>query len=474
MKFKYMYQQLLSHIGIITVSFIIVGIIVSQFAENLVYKNKEEELISYGNEILQELKFISIYDTVTLNGYQEVLDNRNITIWQFNAQGDIRYPPDKTNVRIRFSDEEWSRIVNGRGVTVTMDDRLGNPSSIVVLPYVKGDYLYGGIILTAPISNTQAMVKEFNDYLVMTVLVTIIISFIISWFLSQIHGRRIKQLQNATSAVAQGNYDIRVQDSDFDEIGELASDFNKMVQRLKKSNEEIKILENRKRQFIADVSHEMRTPLTTISGIIEGLQNDMIPESEKEKGLQLASQETKRLIRLVNENLDYEKIRSNQVKLTLEEIELADIFEIVEEQLAIQAKNRGSQILVELEGKPIVFADYDRLIQIVLNITKNSIQFTENGNIFLRGKQTENYTIIEIEDTGVGIDPKDIENIWQRFYKADVSRRSNPFGEFGLGLSIVQQLVRLHRGEIYVESEKGKGTKFTIHLPLKIEKDSKS
>src|SRR5690606_28789813 len=264
------------------------------------------------------------------------------------------------------------------------------------------------------------------------------------WFLSRIHGKRIKQLQNATSAVAQGNYDIKVQDSDFDEIGELASDFNKMVEQLKRSNEEIKILENRKRQFIADVSHEMRTPLTTISGIIEGLQNDMIPESEKEKGLQLASQETKRLIRLVNENLDYEKIRSNQVKLTLEEIELADIFEIVEEQLAIQAKNRGSQILVELEGKPIVFADYDRLIQIVLNITKNSIQFTENGNIFLRGKQTENYTIIEIEDTGVGIDPKDIENIWQRFYKADVSRRSNPFGEFGLGLSIVQQLVRLH------------------------------
>lgn len=466
MKFKYMYQQLLSHIGIITVAFIIVGIIVSQFVEALVFKNKEEELISYGTEIVSELKFISLYDTITINKYQEVLDNQNIVIWQFDARGTIQYPPEQSNVRIQFSKEEWNRIMNGQVFSVSVDDRLGNPSSIVVLPYVKGDYLLGGIILTAPIRNTKAMVEEFNEYLGVTVLITLVVSFIISWFLSRIHGKRIKQLQNATSAVAQGNYDIKVQDSDFDEIGELASDFNKMVEQLKRSNEEIKILENRKRQFIADVSHEMRTPLTTISGIIEGLRNDMIPESEKEKGLQLASQETKRLIRLVNENLDYEKIRSNQVKLHIEKIEVADVFEVVEEQLDILAKKRGCKIIVELDGNPIVYADYDRLIQIVLNITKNSIQFTEDGEIILRGKQTEKYTVIEIEDTGIGIDPDDIENIWQRFYKADVSRRSNPFGEFGLGLSIVQQLVRLHRGDIRVESEKGKGTKFTIYLPF--------
>ena len=165
----------------------------------------------------------------------------------------------------------------------------------------------GGIVLTAPVSGTKEMVREFNRYLMMTVLVTLAISFMISWLISKIHVRRINQLQKATSAVAKGDYNVTVKDTDFDEIGELAGDFNKMVEKLKEAHEEIESLENRRRQFLADVSHEMRTPLTTINGIIEGLQNDMIPESEKGKGLDLVRKETKRLIRLVNENLDYEK-----------------------------------------------------------------------------------------------------------------------------------------------------------------------
>lgn len=155
------------------------------------------------------------------------------------------------------------------------------------------------------------------------------------------------------------------------------------------------------------------------------------------------------------------------MKLNKEEIELIDVFEIIKDQLAIQAEERNDEIVVDVENDTMVYADYDRLVQILLNITKNSIQFTENGLITLRGREAADSTVIEIEDTGIGIDPKDVENIWHRFYKADISRKSNPFGEFGLGLSIVKQLVLLHDGKIDVKSEKGKGTKFTIWLPVK-------
>lgn len=211
----------------------------------------------------------------------------------------------------------------------------------------------------------------------------------------------------------------------------------------------------------------MKTPLTTISGVIEGLKSDMIPEEEKERGIQLVSQEAKRLIRLVNENLDYEKIRSNQVKLNIEPIQLIDVFEIVKEQLLSQTEEKNNIMIIEADENEIIYADYDRLIQILINIVKNSIQFTQNGKIFLRGKPGYKETIIEIEDTGIGMDEKEIENIWQRFYKADLSRTNNKYGEFGLGLSIVKQLVILHQGEINVTSKKGKGTKFEIKLPVK-------
>jgi signal transduction histidine kinase len=115
----------------------------------------------------------------------------------------------------------------------------------------------------------------------------------------------------------------------------------------------------------------------------------------------------------------------------------------------------------------MVFADYDRLIQILINITKNSIQFTNEGSVLLRGIQGSAATIIEIEDTGIGMDKHEIESIWRRFYKADISRTSNQFGEFGLGLSIVKRLVELHKGEITITSERNKGTKFTITIPIK-------
>ena len=112
--------------------------------------------------------------------------------------------------------------------------------------------------------------------------------------------------------------------------------------------------------------------------------------------------------------------------------------EIIKDQLEILAEEKNNKIIVEVEENVMVYADYDRLIQIFINITKNSIQFTENGTIILRGKAGYKETIIEIEDTGIGIDPEEVENIWRRFYKADLSRTTNPYGEFGLGLSIVK------------------------------------
>lgn len=466
MKIKYFHQQLASHFSVIIIAFLILSLLFSHFVEQFVYDNKTEELTSYGQSILTDIEQDQRNSRSILKSYGYVLESRDIQYSLFDEKSVIIYSTGLKTPLIELNEEEWRELQNGKPITVKQEfKRFDEAVTFVLLPYFHRNQFVGGVLLTSPIKGSREVISQMNSYLIYTTFIALAIALLLSGLLSTFHGRRINRLRSATANVSQGDYSVRIPTAGIDEIGELAGDFNRMVGKLETSAEEIENLENRRRQFMADVSHELRTPLTTIRGIIEGLRNDMISESEKERGLQLASSETMRLIRLVNENLDYEKIRSNQVTLLKQEIQLGELLEIIQEQLEDAAAERGNQIIVEVSQEVLVFADYDRLTQVLINIAKNSIQFTENGTIWLRGYTQKDGTVIEIEDTGIGMDSEEFEKIWSRFYKAIDSRTTNPYGEFGLGLSIVKQLVTLHGGTITVESMKGEGTKFRIVLP---------
>lgn len=466
MKFRYMFQQLVSHISVIVVAFVILSIVFAHYVGNLVFEEKVEELTTYGENIISDISRTSNVDSL-IRQYSNMLGERNILFTVFDEDGVSLSNVGGFVPQVELRKKEWDKVRSGHIVSVKQDyKRFEQEVTFIVMPYMVGQTFVGGVLLASPISGTQEMIHDINQYLFYTMFLALAVAILMSWILSTVHVKRIRRLRKATSMISAGDYSIKLPSSDFDEIGELSKDFNEMAQRLQQSMEEIESLESRRRKFMADVSHELRTPLTTISGVIEGLSNDLIPDEEKAKGVQLVSQETKRLIRLVNENLDYEKIRSNQVTLQKETIELIEVLEVVKDTLEPQAEEKNDQIMIEVPNGLMITADYDRLIQILINITKNSIQFTDNGTIWIRGKVGESETIIEIEDTGVGIDPAEIENIWHRFYKADVSRTGTLFGQFGLGLSIVKQLVQLHNGKIRVTSDKGKGTKFEIRFPL--------
>ncbi|MGM7684136.1 sensor histidine kinase [Cytobacillus sp. Hm23] len=467
MRIKYIYQLIGSHISILIIALLILSLLFTHFVENLVFQNKVDELLSFGDEILSVIDQSSIETEKPLKQYNEVLRARNIRLIMFDSKGSILSPFVDRFKQIQLDERELHQISNGDTVIIKHDiQRFDQEASLVAIPYVIDQKVQGGILLIAPISNTQDMISSLNRALLYTVIISLSISLLLSWLLSKLHVRRIQHIREATSMIADGNYNVNVPDTTLDELGELAADFNQMASKLRESNDEINRLEKRRRQFIADVSHELRTPLTTISGIIEGLKNNMIPEQEKDKGLNLISTESKRLIRLVNENLDYENIRSLQIQLHKVDIQLLEIFEIIKEHLITQAEEKNNRVIIQVDEGIYIHADYDRLMQILINITKNSIQFTSDGTIWLRGKKGYNEVIIVIEDTGMGIDSKEIEMIWHRFYKADISRRNNPYGEFGLGLAIVKQLVNLHGGEITVDSKKQYGTKFIIAFPI--------
>jgi signal transduction histidine kinase len=216
-----------------------------------------------------------------------------------------------------------------------------------------------------------------------------------------------------------------------------------------------------------DAAHEMRTPLTTINGLLEGLEHGVIDESKRLRSIQLMRSETKRLIRLVNENLDYENIRSNRIVLNKYPIPIMEVLDDIREQMTEIAKASDNKLEIEcLEGLE-VYADFDRFKQIMVNLIKNAIQFTDKGEIRVGGKKTTRGTQIWVSDTGIGMTEDQLKNIWDRYYKADTSRTNTKFGESGLGLAIVQQLAELHDAKIEVETEVDKGTTFYIEFPDK-------
>ena len=237
-----------------------------------------------------------------------------------------------------------------------------------------------------------------------------------------------------------------------------------MVRVLKKSNQEVKEQEKRRDQFMADAAHEMRTPLTTINGILEGLQYDAIPDEAKPKSIALMNRETKRLIRLVNENLDYEKIRNNQINLIKTTFNARKTLDDVTMQLKQNAAKVNDTIIVNAPRDLPIYADKDRFTQIMVNLVQNAIQFTADGEIQISGYRVAHATTIIVEDNGIGMNQQQIKYVFERYFKADPSRSRSGRGEYGLGLSIVSSLVKQHGGKISVQSEMNHGAEFTIIL----------
>lgn len=217
-----------------------------------------------------------------------------------------------------------------------------------------------------------------------------------------------------------------------------------------------------------DAVHEMRTPLTTINGLIEGLEHGVFDEEQAARSTKIMSKETKRLIRLVNENLDYENIESNRIFLQKQHFPLADALAEISEQMEAKVKESNNEIMIQKDIDEIsVYADFDRFKQIIVNLLKNANQFTEDGEIRIRAEKNKQFVKIMVEDNGIGMSKEEMKNIWDRYYKADPSRKNTRYGESGLGLAIVKKLVDLHDGKIEVASEKGKGSQFSLSFPKK-------
>lgn len=429
------------------------------------FNSTRDDLFLYAETVVD-----SVYQYDDLHREQSILDRFDVAIAVVDKDGKIVYPSVNTAIDSRIIPEEIEELKDGERVTslVELDVEDGPEDYMLVyVPYfIQSSGQYAGFVtVMAPFSIVDDQIEALEDHLFRSFFIATIVAMIISALLAWYQVNRVNRLRKAAHKVTQGEYDIRVNHSDRDEMDNLSRDFNKMILALEESEKELGRQEERRKTFMQDAAHEMRTPLTTVNGLLEGLEHGVIDESNRLRSIQLMRKETTRLIRLVNENLDYENIRSNRIKLQKKEIDLKAIFEEVSYQMRKLAKNSNNQLDFKDPKGLTVLADYDRFKQILVNLIKNAIQFTDDGQVTVWAEDSYYGTKIFIKDTGIGMSDQQIENIWERYYKADQSRQNTLYGESGLGLSIVQQLVKLHGARIHVKSKEGKGTVFSIEFP---------
>ncbi|WP_297075591.1 HAMP domain-containing sensor histidine kinase [uncultured Enterococcus sp.] len=475
---KYLYQQLLAFTAVIVITLLTMGVVFTRMTERTIEKNNYAQLTGYGEAVQRVSESINERYQIDLSK-EEIIQNslatsemmlnqQSVNFVFINTNHEIIYPLSVKQPSIKISTKVWQALSNGEAQQMTSEYNLfgrKEATSYAMIPFDYDQQFFGVLIVSQPAKNIEDSVKELNTNLLRGVLLSLIVALAISYFFAHFQVNRINRLRKATREVADGNFDIQVPVANRDEFDDLGADFNKMTTSLKESQEEIERQEERRRQFMADASHEMRTPLTTINGLLEGLQYGAISKDQEENALRLMKNETERLIRLVNENLDYEKIRTNQISMVIKKFDATSVLSEIVTQLAPKAHSADNQLLLETKEAVDIYADYDRFRQIVVNIVQNAIQFTTEGNIVLRIYKKDLKTIVEIKDTGIGMSPDQVTNIWDRYYKVDPSRKNKQFGESGLGLPIVQQLMRLHKGEIEVESELGKGSTFRLIFP---------
>ena len=469
---KLIYQNMLGFLLIIVTTISIIGYSEIGYARNQAYTQNYQRMESYANSLGSLAEADSKDGTALLsnnflNQLQFVLHGDDVHLRIFNDQNVQIYP--KTGMKVQLSKNIFSTLKSGQEIRIQNNHTENSPIGLtkdaytgVLVPWMNKKNLVGVAWISSRVKHVERPIYMAKRNLLRALLITVAVGLILSFIISYYSTKRIKRLSLATRKVATGNFNVQIEHKDSDEIDQLAENFNQMVQALKRSNEEIKAQEKRRDQFMADAAHEMRTPLTTINGILEGLQYDAIPEESKPKSIDLMQRETKRLIRLVNENLDYEKIRNNQIMLIKTDLDAMLVLQDLKSQLKRNAEKANDKLIVEGPEKLPIYADRDRFTQVMVNLVQNAIQFTHDGTITISGRRIEHGVQLSVRDNGIGMSKEQMKYIFERFFKADPSRARMGTGESGLGLAIVSSLVKQHGGKVEVKSKAGKGSIFTV------------
>lgn len=342
-----------------------------------------------------------------------------------------------------------------------------SPYYTVGMPVKIGDQVIGVLFASSSADTLHEFLLEMIQMFAISALLVIAVSFIVIYFVTNRLVKPLREMVNATQSFINGDFTVRIPVDGYTEIDRLGMAFNNMATNLG-------ALESMRRSFIANVSHELKTPMTTIGGFIDGILDGTIPEEKRSYYLGVVSDEVKRLARLVRSMLDMARIEAGETTLKPAEFDINEM--IVTTIFTFEQKIEGKRLEIRgLDaGKIMVDADPDLIHQVVYNLIDNAVKFVNEGGYLEFNYTVEgNVTYIGVKNSGAGIPKNEIAHVFDRFYKSDKSRSLDKDG-VGLGLYIVRSIVNLHAGEIIVRSVEGEYCEFVFSLPSAASKASQN
>ena len=329
----------------------------------------------------------------------------------------------------------------------------------VTTPIMYHGNAVGAVFASTPLSGANVAVVQMLKILLVCSLFVLLVAFAVVYIISSQMTRPLRQMALAAKQMENGVFVQIPAVKRRDEIGLLVEAFNRMSHSLSQ-------LEDMRRSFISSVSHELKTPMTTISGFVDGMLDGTIKNEDYPKYLHIVSDETKRLSRLVNSMLQLSRLENDSVKLNYSSFNVSEL--LLRIMLSFESKIEAKQIDIrglEDTGKVMLYADSDLMYQVLYNLVENAIKFTpEQGYIYIRVEEDRGFVRIAIENSGEGLNSVELSRVFERFYKTDRSRSQDKTG-MGFGLYIVKMIVGLHKGQINAESVVNEYTRFTVVLP---------
>lgn len=383
-------------------------------------------------------------------GSVDIVDEENMAKWQACGEADLsaiseqmKSSPDFYSYNFDF----MSEYTDIRTLTIIRPLQYGDGKRMGVLLlhydmqsiYQALDSLYLDVFMSALIA----------------VLITVPVAFIITKYTTS----PVSHINDVVTDFSHGRYETRVVVRREDELGRLGASFNAMA-------DQVAGLEKARRDFVANVSHELRSPLTSIRGFLEAMEDGTIPEDEHQKYIEIVLDETRRITGMVNDLLDIARIESGQYKLNVISFDINELIGRVLITFEARILAKGLDVDVRLSDEPLyVVADRDRIGQVLHNLIDNAIKYAkaEGGILTVESSVNRQNVTVRVGDNGTGIPKQDIPHIFDRFYKVEKAHTYGSRSGTGLGLSIAKLIIDQHNCEIKVKSDE-KGTDFIFTL----------